>query len=94
MKTLTKIILLFGVGFSITSCVAKKKLTELQSLYEKSESDLVKCGDNVQDYKDRLERMSRMQQESENQKNNTLGVVMQRDMQINELKMQIIDYKG
>jgi len=94
MKTLTKIILLFGVGFSLTSCVAKKKLTELQSLYDKSESDLVKCGDSVQDYKDRLDKMSRMQQESENQKNNTLGVVMQRDMQINELKMQIVDYKG
>jgi hypothetical protein len=68
MKTLTKIILLFTVGFSLTSCVAKKKLTELQSLYDKSESDLVKCGDSVQDYKDRLNRMSRMQQESENQK--------------------------
>jgi chemotaxis protein MotB len=94
MKTLTKIILLFGVGFSLTSCVAKKKLTELQSLYDKSESDLVKCGDSVQDYKDRLDKMSRMQQESENQKNNTLGVVMQRDMQISELKMQIVDYKG
>lgn len=94
MKTLTKIILLITVGLSLTSCVAKKKLTELQSLYDKSESDLVKCGDSVQDYKDKLERMSRMQQESENQKNNTLGVVQQRDMQIDELKLQILDYKG
>jgi chemotaxis protein MotB len=94
MKTITKMILFLGLGFSLTSCVSKKKLTELQTLYEKSESNLVTCGDNVQDYKDRLNRMSRMQQESENQKNNTLGIVMQRDMQINELKMQIIDFKG
>lgn len=94
MKTLTKLILLFAVGLSLTSCVAKKKLTDLQSLYDKSESDLVKCGDSVQDYKDKLENMSRMQQESENQKNNTLGIVQQRDMQIDELKLQIVDYRG
>ncbi|WP_435353076.1 OmpA/MotB family protein [Emticicia sp. SJ17W-69] len=94
MKTSFKLLSVLVIGLSLTSCVAKKKLTELQTRYEKSENDLVKCGDTVQDYKDKLERMSRMQQEAENQKNVTLGTVQQRDMQINELKMQIADFKG
>ena len=94
MKTSFKLLSILVIGLSLTSCVAKKKLTQLQTQYEKSEADLVKCGDSVQDYKDKLERMSRMQQEAESQKNMTLGTVQQRDMQINELKMQISDFKG
>jgi len=94
MKTPIKILFVLFVGLSLTSCVAKKKLTELQTRYDKAESDLVKCGDNVQDYKDKLERMSSMQQEAESQKNATLGTVQQRDMQIDELKVQILDLKN
>ena len=94
MKTSFKLLSVLAIGLSLTSCVAKKKLTELQARYEKSETDLVKCGDTVQDFKDKLERMSKMQQEAESQKNMTLGTVQQRDMQINELKTQIADFKG
>lgn len=94
MKTSFKLLSVLAIGLSLTSCVAKKKFTQLQTQYEKSEADLVKCGDSVQDYKDKLERMSKMQQEAESQKNATLGTVQQRDMQINELKMQISDFKG
>lgn len=94
MKTPFKILFVLLVGLTMTSCVAKKKLTELQTRYEKSESDLVKCGDTVQDYKNKLETMSRMQQDAENQKNATLSTVQQRDVQINDLKMQISDFKG
>ena len=54
---------------------------------------LVKCGDNVQDYKDKLERMSKLQQESEAQKNATLSSVQQRDQQINDLKDQVADLR-
>lgn len=81
------------VGLSLTSCVAKKKLTALQSQYDKAQADLVKCGDNVQDYKDKLERMSKLQQESEAQKNATLSTVQQRDQQINDLKDQVADLR-
>ncbi len=81
------------VGLSLTSCVAKKKLTALQSQYDKAQADLVKCGDSVQDYKDKLERMSKLQQESEAQKNATLATVQQRDQQINDLKDQVADLK-
>ncbi len=81
------------VGLSLTSCVAKKKLTALQSQYDKAQADLVKCGDSVQDYKDKLERMSKLQQESEAQKNATLATVQQRDQQINDLKDQVNDLR-
>lgn len=82
------------VGLSLTSCVAKKKLTALQSQYDKAQADLVKCGDSVQDYKDKLERMSKLQQESEAQKNATLSTVQQRDQQINDLKDQVADLRN
>ncbi|CAH0997968.1 Peptidoglycan-associated lipoprotein [Emticicia aquatica] len=78
----------------MTSCVTKKKLTDLQSLYDKSESDLVKCGDSVQDYKDRLDRMSKSQQDTENQRNISTSTIQERDMQISDLKVQILDYKN
>ena len=81
------------VAMSMASCVAKKKLTALQSQYDKAQSDLVKCGDNVQDYKDKLERMSKVQQETEAQKNTSLSTIQQRDQQIGDLKDQIADFK-
>lgn len=93
MKMSFKPVLVLFVGLSLTSCVAKKKLTALQSQYDKAQADLVKCGDSVQDYKDKLERMSKLQQESEAQKNATLATVQQRDQQINDLKDQVTDLK-
>ena len=93
MKISSKPVFVLFVGLSLTSCVAKKKLTALQSQFDKAQADLVKCGDNVQDYKDKLERMSKLQQESEAQKNATLSSVQQRDQQINDLKDQVADLR-
>jgi chemotaxis protein MotB len=70
----------------LSSCVAKKKLVDLQSRYDKSQTDLVSCGDMVKDYKDRLTAMSRTNQENESLKN-------QRDAQISSLNEQIIDLR-
>lgn len=93
MKMSLKPVFVLFVGLSLTSCVAKKKLTALQSQYDKAQSDLVKCGDNVQDYKDKLERMSKLQQESEAQKNASLSTIQQRDQQIGDLKDQVADLR-
>ena len=81
------------IGLSMASCVAKKKLTALQSQYDKAQDDLVKCGDSVQDYKDKLERMTQTQQETESQKNASLSTIQQRDQQINDLKDQVTDLR-
>ena len=93
MKMSLKPVFVLFVGLSLTSCVAKKKLTALQSQFDKAQADLLKCGDNVQDYKDKLERMSQLQQESEAQKNASLSSVQQRDQQINDLKDQVADLR-
>jgi len=93
MKMSLKPVFVLFVGLSLTSCVAKKKLTALQSQFDKAQADLLKCGDNVQDYKDKLERMSKLQQESEAQKNASLSSVQQRDQQINDLKDQVADLR-
>ena len=69
-----------------SSCVAKKKFVDLQSRYDKAQTDLVKCGDSVQDYKDRLAAMSRTNQENETSK-------IQRDAQITNLNEQIVDLR-
>jgi chemotaxis protein MotB len=69
-----------------SSCVTKKKFIDLQSRYDKAQTDLVKCGDSVQDYKDRLTAMSRTNQENEASK-------VQRDAQITNLNEQIVDLR-
>lgn len=94
MKKHLKLLFIIGIGLSAASCVTKKKFTSLQNRYDTSVTDLVKCGDMVQDYKDKLVGMTRMQQESESQKNMTINTVQQRDMQIGELKLQILDFKN
>ena len=94
MKTLQKFLFVSMIGLLLASCVSQKKYAALQAQHDKSESDLVKCGDTVQDYKDRLAKMSQMQMETENQKNNSMSVVQQREQQINDLKVQITDFKN
>jgi chemotaxis protein MotB len=93
MRFSFKPLIVLFVGLSMASCVAKKKLTALQSKYDKAQSDLVKCGDTVQDYKDKLDRMSKAQQEAEAQKNASLSTIQQRDQQINDLKDQVSDLR-
>ncbi|WP_435353316.1 OmpA family protein [Emticicia sp. SJ17W-69] len=93
MKIIFKPLLVMLIGLSMASCVAKKKLTALQSQYDKAQADLVKCGDSVQDYKDKLDRLAKTQQETEAQKNASLSTIQQRDQQINDLKDQVADLR-
>jgi chemotaxis protein MotB len=81
-----KILFFFMVAVSLSSCVTKKKFIDLQSRYDKAQTDLVKCGDSVQDYKDRLAAMARTNQENETSK-------IQRDAQITNLNEQIADLR-
>ncbi len=81
-----KILFFFMVAVLLSSCVAKKKFIDLQSRYDKAQTDLVKCGDSVQDYKDRLAAMARTNQENESLKT-------QRDAQITNLNDQIVDLR-
>lgn len=91
MKTSFKPLFILLLSLSLASCVTKKRLTALQTQYDMAQADLVKCGDNVQDYKDRL---TKLQQETEIQRNTSTGTVQQRDMQISDLKVQLSDLKS
>ena len=90
MKTISNFLFILLAGSSIISCVPQKRLTELQSRYDRSESELIKCGNSVADYKVRLEAMSKVQQESDNQKTTLIG----KDQQIKDLNIQIADFKN
>lgn len=90
MKAIPKLLSILLAGSLITSCVPQKRLTELQSRYDRTQSELVKCGDSVADYKVRLEAMSKVQQESDYQKTLNIG----KDQQIKDLNIQIADFKN
>ncbi len=86
MTTHFKIVSFFIAITFLSSCVTKKKFVDLQSRYEKAQTDLVKCGDSVQDYKDRLAAMARTNQENETSK-------VQSDAKITNLNEQITDLR-
>jgi chemotaxis protein MotB len=90
MKTPFKLLFVLAAGLSMTACVSKKKFADLQARYDRSQTDLVKCGDNLQDYKDRLTAMSRTKDDIESQKNSTLK---DREKQIADMGLQIIDLR-
>lgn len=94
MKTASKLLLTLFVGISMTSCVVKKKYTELQTQYDKAQKDLVKCGDEVQDYKSKLEAMSRTQQETESKRAASASLAQQQEQQIKDLRDQIADLRS
>ena len=81
-----KILFFLIASISLSSCVTKKKFVDLQSRYDKAQTDLVMCGDSVQDYKGRLTAMSRTNQENE-------ALKTQRDSQITNLNEQILDLR-
>ena len=86
MTTHFKIVSFLVAITLLSSCVTKKKFADLQSRYDNAQTDLVKCGDSVQDYKDRLAAMSRT-----NQGNETLKI--QSEAQISNLNEQITDLR-
>ena len=91
MRTPSKFLFFIAVAVFMSSCVAKKKYAGLQQQYEKAQADLVKCGDAVQDYKDRL---AKSEQEKESLGTSSQGEIRQRDVQIKDLRDQVADLKG
>jgi len=91
MRTPSKFLFFIAVAVFMSSCVAKKKYAGLQQQYDKSQADLVKCGDQVQDFKDRL---AKAEQERESLRTATTSDIQQRDSQIKDLRDQINDLKS
>ncbi|WP_259015578.1 OmpA/MotB family protein [Emticicia fluvialis] len=90
MKVLVKPLIILFAATSLASCVTKKKYVALQNEYDRSQSNLVKCGDEVQDYKDRLAAATR---NAENQNMASQSAIQQRDQQLSYMKDQLEDLK-
>jgi chemotaxis protein MotB len=90
MKVFVKPLVIFFAVTSLASCVAKKKYVALQREHESVQANLVKCGDEVQDYKDRL---ASLQRTSETQISTAQTTIQQRDQQLNDLRDQLGDLK-
>lgn len=90
MKTLQKISLVFASAILLSSCVAKKKFTELQSQLDAVNADLNKRGEMVNDYKNQVRDLE--QKLAEEQK--LAATKMEsRESQISSLNSQIEDLK-
>ncbi len=95
MKSATKIILLLCFGLTATSCVTKKKFTNLQSQMavktkelDIANRDLGKCGVSLNDF---MAKLSTCENEKEKLKGDFIGLqnnLTDRQNQINDLKAQ------
>jgi chemotaxis protein MotB len=91
MKSLFQTLLIGFASILVTSCVSQKKHSALKLQNEQLQTDLVKCGDKVQDCKDRL---TQSKQESDLEKSTSIGSIQQRNQQIDDLKVQLSDAKN
>lgn len=87
MKPSILLLLLLSVGLTMTSCVSKKKFTNLQNELKKANDDLGKCGVSLNDY---MKRLSACENDLRN--NNTQ--MDARQQQLNDLKEQLADCKA
>jgi chemotaxis protein MotB len=93
MKSCKNFLIISSSIILFSSCVAKKKFISLQSQHEKAQKDLVKCGDEIQDYKDKLTAMSKAQQDSESKNAISRTTIEEKEKQIKDLRDQIADLR-
>lgn len=90
---MTRFIIFLCVGLAMTSCVAKKKYTSLQSELEAANKDLGKCGESLNAA---LAKLTTCEKDKENLRTelNTARTSLQlREEQIKDLRAQIEDFK-
>jgi len=90
---MTRFIIFLCVGLAMTSCVAKKKYTSLQSELEAANKDLGKCGESLNAA---LAKLTTCEKDKENLRTdlNAARTTLQlREEQIKDLRAQIEDFK-
>ncbi len=88
MRITSKLVLAASVAIAMSSCVAKKKFVDLQSQLSKANSDLVACGDEVQNYKD---KWNNAQADLENQRKQLATEQKNAADRLADMKSQIAD---
>jgi chemotaxis protein MotB len=94
MNFVKKTAFYLSLGIVVTSCVSKKKLTTLQNQHDQAQNELVRCGDKLKDYENRLNNAQRLQTETEAKRSSAATTVQEREQQINTLKDQIGDLRA
>jgi chemotaxis protein MotB len=85
--------LTFATIISSTSCVSKKKMTDLQTQYDSMKGQLAECDARAADYMKRFEACEDDNQKLKSKYNSASENVMFRDEQIKGFKEQIVDLK-
>lgn len=84
---------LFSFALLMTSCVSKKQFMALQTELETTNQDLGKCGEDLNDYMNRLSACQQDKTRLEGEINTLKSNVKLREEQINSLKDQVADYR-
>jgi chemotaxis protein MotB len=85
---------LFSFALLMTSCVSKKQFMALQTELETTNQDLGKCGEDLNDYMNRLSACQQDKTRLEGEINTLKNSVKLREEQVNSLKDQVNDYRA
>jgi chemotaxis protein MotB len=93
MKKVFPILLFLSLGLFFTSCVSKKQYSNLQTELERANKEIGKCGEQLNDYMNRLSACQQEKTKLEGKLRTTESSVQFREEQINDLKEQLADVK-
>ncbi|MEM9921685.1 MAG: OmpA family protein [Bacteroidota bacterium] len=91
MKSIIRISSFLFVCLLLSSCVTKKKFTELQSELDRTNAELGKCGVSLNDYMNRLSSCEKDKARLEGDIRNAQNNVKLREEQMVDLRAQIAD---
>ncbi|MEM8909779.1 MAG: OmpA family protein [Bacteroidota bacterium] len=94
MNLKTSIFFLLAIGLSLSSCVSKKQFASLQTQLDAANKDLGKCGEDLNDYMNRLSACEQEKTTLQGNIRNAESNLKLREEQINDLKEQIADIRG
>jgi chemotaxis protein MotB len=82
------------LGVSVTSCVSKKKLTEMETQYNEAQASLDRCQEQEMVYKSRIDASEKETKSIQANLTSTKTTLNLREEQIADLKSQIADLKN
>lgn len=82
------------LGVSVTSCVSKKKFTEMESQYNEAQASLDRCQEQEMVFKSRIDAVEKEGETLQSTLTSTKTTLNLREEQIEDLKNQIDDLKS
>lgn len=94
MHSTIKFTILLCAGLALTSCVAKKKYTSLQSELAAANKDLGKCGESLNEALAKLTTCEKDKENLRSELSASKNALQLREEQIRDLRAQIEDFKA